>query len=97
MNLVQRLVRANCTIEREQTHSIHFFSAGKCMNQAKPLLPRFSAVLCGFRAGPRSYVMGERSPAKTRSSNRWPGQPKSVGRAVSQEKRIEAATALTVQ
>ena len=30
----------------------HFFFAGKCTNQAKPLLPRFSAVFCGV---PRSY------------------------------------------
>jgi hypothetical protein len=45
MNRVQRLTRVNCTIEREQTDDIHFFSAGKCTNQARTLLPRFFAVL----------------------------------------------------
>jgi hypothetical protein len=44
MNLVQRLVRANRTIDGIQSGGIHFFFAGKCTNQAKPLLLRFSAV-----------------------------------------------------
>jgi hypothetical protein len=43
MNLVQRLVRANRTIDGIQSGGIHFFFAGKCTNQAKPLLLRFSA------------------------------------------------------
>jgi hypothetical protein len=49
MNLVQRLVRANRTIDAIQSDGIHFFFAGKRTNQAKPLLPRFSAVFAVSR------------------------------------------------
>jgi hypothetical protein len=64
MNLVQRLVRANCTIEREQANDIHFFSAGKCMNQAKPLLRRFSAVLAAPRIRTTRLSHVPRKPAR---------------------------------
>jgi hypothetical protein len=49
MNLVQRLVRAISTIGVIQNDGIHFFIAGKCTNQAKPLLPRFSADFVAAR------------------------------------------------
>jgi hypothetical protein len=37
------LVRAIRTIDAKQTDVIHFFFAGECIKQAKPLLRRFSA------------------------------------------------------
>jgi hypothetical protein len=37
------LVRAIRTIDGKQTDGAHFFIAGNCTNQAKPLLRRFSA------------------------------------------------------
>jgi len=71
MNLVQRLVRAISTIGVIQNDGIHFFIAGKCTNQAKPLLRRFSAgspnlaflqricVLTSGRLGARSTTLGD--------------------------------------
>jgi hypothetical protein len=56
MNLVQRLVRANRTLDGIQSGGIHFFFAGKRTNQAKPLLPRFSAVFALSRV--RTWSVG---------------------------------------
>jgi hypothetical protein len=57
MNLVQRLVRANRTIDGIQSDGIHFFFAGERTNQAKPLLPRFSAVFAVSRV--RTWSMSQ--------------------------------------
>ena len=59
------LVRVICTINGRQTDSIHFFSAGKCMNQAKPLLRRFSAASqnLAFVQGIRVQTGVQRLPA----------------------------------
>jgi hypothetical protein len=54
LNLVQRLVRANRTIDGIQSDGIHFFFAGERTNQAKPLLPRFSAVFAVARIRTRT-------------------------------------------
>ena len=49
MNLVQRLAKAIRTMDGIESGRIHFFFAGKRTNQAKPLLPRFSAVFAVSR------------------------------------------------
>jgi hypothetical protein len=72
MNRVQRLTRVNCTIEREQTDDIHFFSAGKCTNQARTLLPRFSRASSRFSRCPHSYEDVEPCAVKTRPCNGLP-------------------------
>jgi hypothetical protein len=64
MNRVQRLTRVNCTIEREQTDDIHFFSAGECTNQARTLLPRFFAVLAVPRIRTRTLSHVPRRPGR---------------------------------
>jgi hypothetical protein len=63
MNLVQRLVRVMRTIDGIQSVSIHFFFAAKCTNQAKPLLPRFSAVFAVSRIRTRRLNRARRKPA----------------------------------
>ena len=94
MILVQRLVRAIRPMDGIESGRMHFFFAGKCTNQAKPLLPRFSAVFAVSRVR-----TGEVEPRamKTRLCNRLPGQANSVRRAASQEKSVEAATGLNFQ
>jgi hypothetical protein len=94
MNLVQRLVRANRTIDGIQSDGIHFFFAGKRRNQAKPLLPRFSAVFAVARV--RTWSMSQ-LPLVIARAIELPGQPNSMRRAASRERGVEAATAPNFQ
>lgn len=91
MSLGQGLVKTIRTMDGIESGRKHFFFAGKCTNQAKPLLPRFSAVFAVsyVRTGTLHRAM------KTRLCNSLPGQPNSMRRAASQEKSAEAAKSLT--
>ena len=83
MNLVQRLVRAKRTMDGIRSGGIHFFFAGNCTNQAKPLLPRFSAVFAVSRI--RTWSMSQLPRVAARAIE-LPGEPNSMRRAATRRR-----------